>query len=242
MRQSSAEFGQLLFKAARGVGLPLGLAEDLVAPILWLQTCGLPGDVEAVNMLTGLDERRVPGVFPDLTIRPDENTTANRTLSAIYLAAAGCDSLQLGWPGTDAEIQMTAVDSPLFTATALSLAHRKLNADFILTVRTAGHVLSSNQKGEVICIKRNGQEPETLAPETGDIQLSASKNLENTANGAVLVDADREIQFLLVCESEGLSADENNIRRLQSLADRLLVPESQHSLKYGAGAGIVDTD
>ena len=55
MRQSSAEFGQLLFKAARGVGLPLGLAEDLVAPILWLLTCGLPGDVEAVNMLTGLD-------------------------------------------------------------------------------------------------------------------------------------------------------------------------------------------
>ena len=55
MRQSSTEFGQLLFKAGRGVGLPLGIAEDLVAPIFWLQTCGFPGDGEALNALTALE-------------------------------------------------------------------------------------------------------------------------------------------------------------------------------------------
>ncbi|HIE76126.1 MAG TPA: DUF3726 domain-containing protein, partial [Gammaproteobacteria bacterium] len=37
MRQSVSEFGQLVLKATLGVGVPLGVAEDIVQSVLWLQ-------------------------------------------------------------------------------------------------------------------------------------------------------------------------------------------------------------
>lgn len=242
MRQSSAEFTQLLLKAGRGVGLPLGLAEDLVAPILWLQTCGLSGDLEALNVLTGLDEGRVPGVFPDLDTQPGGIATADEPISAIYLAAAGCDSLQSGWPGPDTQVQLANVDRPLVAATALALGHRKLNPELILNIETAHYVFSSSSEGEVICLERQAQEHRTDTPGAGEVWLDTSRTSINTAAGTVLVDAARERQCHLDCEAKGLTADEKTLRGLKSLANRLLVPESERSLRFGAGAGIIDSD
>ena len=242
MRQSSAEFQQLLFKAGRGVSLPIGLAEDLVAPILWLQTCGLSGDLEALNVLTGLDEGRVARVFPDFDTQPVGVAIADDPISAIYLAAAGSDLLQHGWPAPDAPVQIARTDSPLVTATALALGHRKLNPDVILNIETAHYVFSSGSEGEVICLERQAQEHRTDTPGAGEVWLNATRTSIDAPAGTVLVDGARERQCHLDCETEGLTADEKTVRGLKSLADRLLVPESERSLRFGAGAGIIDSD
>ena len=60
--------------------------------------------------------------------------------------------------------------------------------------------------------------------------------------GTVLIDAGKEARFHDVRRLKGLCASPDSIAGLKVFADRLLVPESEHSLKFGAGAGIVDSD
>lgn len=242
MRQSSTEFGQLLFKAGRGVGLPLGIAEDLVAPILWLQTCGFRGDGEALNALTALDEGRAAHEFPDLLALSNDVERTTGTFSGIYLAAAGCDSLQLGWPRQDKEIYFPSVDSPLLFAAALILAHRRLKTDLALSIETKAYVLSSAPNGEVLCRQKELEKKSGGAEGLAGIRLWASNDAVDHTSGTLLLDGAKEEALQQICETEGLCANPDSIRGLKNLADRLLVPESEHSLKFGAGAGIVDSD
>ena len=242
MRQSSTEFGQLLFKAGRGVGLPLGIAEDLAAPIFWLQTCGFPGDGEALNALTALDEGRVAHEFPDLFTLSNDVERTSGTLSGIYLAAVGCDSLQLGWPRQGKEIHFLNVDSPLLFAAALLLAHRRVKIDLVLSIETETYVFSSAPNGEVLCRQKEPGKESGGAQGVAGIRLWVSNDVVDHCSGTLLLDAAKEAQLQRICETEGLCASPASIRGLKSLADRLLVPESERSLKFGAGAGLVDSD
>ena len=242
MRQSSTEFRQLVFKAGRGVGLPLGLAEDLVVPIYWLQVCGFPGDAQALNVLTALDEGRTAHEFPDLATLSNGNKGADSRLSAIYLAAVGCDALQLGWPRQDEEIRFSDVDSPLLFATALILAHRRLKTGLSLRVETEAYVLSNAPSGEVHWVEKECRDESVSAQRIADVRMWSAKDPAERASGTVILDGAREAQFQQTCETDGLCANPDSIHGLQSLADRLLVPESERSLNFGAGAGIVDSD
>ena len=242
MRQSSTEFGQLLFKAGRGVGLPLGLAEDLVAPIFWLQVCGFPGDVEAVNVLTALDEGRAAHEFPNLAALSKDVDYEGGRLSGIYLAAVVCDSLQLGWPHQDKEIHFSNVDSPLVFAAALLLAHRRLKTDLALSIETEAYVFLNASSGKVVCVHKERGDESVDSEGAADVRLRSSKGMVDCARGTLLLDGAREAQLHQICEAEGLCANPDSIRSLKTLADRLLIPESERSLKFGAGAGIVDSD
>ncbi|MBJ80521.1 MAG: hypothetical protein CMH60_04315 [Myxococcales bacterium] len=242
MRQSSAEFRQLLFKAGRGAGLPLGLAEDLVTPICWLQVCGFPGDAEALNALTALDEGRTAHKFPDLTVLAHGTNGTGSRLSAIYLAAVGCDALQMGWPHQDEEIGFFEVDSSLLLAAALVLAHRRLKTGLSLRVETKSYVLSNTPGGEVRCVEKECRRESISVRSIADVQLGLAKDLTDSASGVLLLDSVKEEKYHHICETDGLCANPDSIHGLQSLADRLLVPESDRSLKFGAGAGIVDSD
>ena len=74
------------------------------------------------------------------------------------------------------------------------------------------------------------------------IRLWVSNDAVDHSSGTLLLDAAKEAQLERICETEGLCASPASIRGLKSLADRLLVPESERSLKFGAGAGLVDSD
>ena len=75
----------------------------------------------------------------------------------------------------------------------------------------------------------------------GVIRLSAERSRFDDA-GTVLVDREKEARFNEICRLKGLCASPDIIAQLKAFSDRLLVPESEHSLKFGAGAGIVDSD
>ena len=239
MRQSSAEFSQLLVKAGRGAGLPLGLAEDLVVPAIWLQICGFPGDVEILGALTALDEEQVERRFPDLSAATDSSSL--RRISGVYLAAAACDLLQLGWPADGEEFFLPKTESPLLVAAALALSYRGLRRESFLSVETSKHVFFSAPTGEIACVKRELEHRSSDPRSDGVIRLLAQQSGSDCI-GTVLVDADKESRFYDVRRLKGLCANPDSIGRLKVFADRLLVPESEYSLKFGAGAGIVDSD
>jgi len=239
MRQSSAEFSQLLVKAGRGVGLPLGLAEDLVDPGIWLQTCGFPGDAEILGALTALDEAQVERRFPDLSATA-EFSSASR-VSGVYLAAAACDFLQLNWPAVGEEVLLPKTESPLLVAAALALSNRSLRRESFLSIKTSEHVFFSAPTGEIVCVKEELGHQSPDARSDGVIRLLGQQSGFDHA-GTVLIDAGKEARFHDVRRLKGLCASPDSIAGLKVFADRLLVPESEHSLKFGAGAGIVDSD
>ena len=239
MRQSSTEFSQLLVKAGRGVGLPLGLAEDLINPVIWLQTCGFPGEYDFHTALSALDEGRTEARFPDL-LNADE-AIAEGSVSAVYLATAACDSLQLDWPEVGEEVLLPETESPRLVAAALALSHRLLRRGYFLRIVTSDEVFISGPGAEITCVSK---EPQHRTPDGIDkrvIRLSAEQS-EFDGAGTVLIDPEKEARFHEVCRLKGLCASPDIIAQLKSFSDRLLVPESEHSLKFGAGAGIVDSD
>jgi len=239
MRQSSAEFSQLLVKAGRGVGLPLGLAEDLVDPGIWLQTCGFPGDVEVLGALTALDQEQVERRFPDLRAATDFSSA--RMISGVYLAAAACDLLQLGWPAIGEEVFLPKTESPLLVAAALALSNRGLRRESFLSIETSEHVFFSAPTGEIVCVQKEPQHQSPDPNSDGVIRLLVQQSGPDGV-GTVLVDSEKESRFYGVRRLKGLCASPDSIAQLKVFADRLLVPESEHSLKFGAGAGIVDSD
>jgi len=239
MRQSSAEFSQLLVKAGRGVGLLLGLAEDLVYPGIWLQTCGFPGDAEILGALTALDEEQVERRFPDLSATTDFSSASR--VSGVYLAATACDLLQLNWPAVGEKVLLPKTESPLLVAAALALSSRSLRRESFLSIRTSEHVFFVGPSGEIVCVKEELEHQSPGPTSDGVICLLAQQSGFDHA-GTVVIDAGKETRFHDVRRLKGLCANPDTIARLKVFADRLLVPESEHSLKFGAGAGIVDSD
>lgn len=239
MRQSSAEFSQLLVKAGRGVGLPLGLAEDLVDPAIWLQTCGFPGDLEILGALAALDQEQVERRFPDVSATTDPSSS--RKVSGVYLAAAACDLLQLDWPAVGEEVLLPKTESPLLVGAALALSYRDLRRESFLRIDASEHVFFSTPTAELVCIKKQLEHQNSDPISNGAIRLSAEQSGFDGA-GTVLVDSEKEARFHDVRRLKGLCANPDSIVQLKVFSDRLLVPESEHSLKFGAGAGIVDSD
>ena len=239
MRQSSTEFSQLLVKAGCGVGLPLGVVEDLIDPVIWLQICGFPGEYEFHTALSALDQGRSEARFPDL-LNTDRLTTSG-SVSAAYLATAASDLLQLGWPKTGEEVLLPATESPRLVAAALGLSHRLLRRERYLRIVTADEVFISGPGAEIICVRKGPQHHIPSGRGEGVIRLSAEQSGFDGA-GTVLIDRVKEERFFEICRLKGLCASPAIITQLKAFSDRLLVPESEHSLKFGAGAGIVDSD
>lgn len=239
MRQSSTEFSQLLVKAGRGVGLPLGLAEDLIDPVIWLQTCGFPGEYDFYAALSALDKGRTEARFPDL-LKRDEAISLDRE-SALYLATAACDLLQLDWPEVGEEVFLPETESPRLVAAALAFSYRLLRREHFLRIVTSAEVFISGPGGEITCLRKESEHQTARGVDKGVIRLSAERSRFDDA-GTVLVDREKEARFNEICRLKGLCASPDIIAQLKAFSDRLLVPESEHSLKFGAGAGIVDSD
>ena len=239
MRQSSTEFGQLLVKAGRGVGLPLGVVEDLIDPVIWLQICGFQGEFEFHTALSALDEGRTEARFPDL-LNKEEAIPSGRA-SAVYLATAACDFLQLDWPEMGEEVLLPGTESPRLVAAALALSHRLLRREHFLRIVAPDEVFISGPGAEIICVRKGPQHHIPSGSGEGVIRLSAEQSGFDGA-GTVLIDGVKEERFYEVCRLKGLCASPAVIAQLKAFSDRLLVPESEHSLKFGAGAGIVDSD
>ena len=94
VRQSVSEFGQLVLKATVGVGVPLGIAEDIVQAVLWLQIRGFAADRSICQALNSLDLGDAnPGKVADGS-QHELNALPGKKLSSVYLSAFLMDALQ----------------------------------------------------------------------------------------------------------------------------------------------------
>ena len=74
------------------------------------------------------------------------------------------------------------------------------------------------------------------------MKVSSIDSSDAFLRGEILLDRESEERYLQEIDAIGLSVSRSIIEKLQQFASLLLVSETEQSLKFGAGAGLVDSD
>jgi len=220
-------------KAALGVGVPLGLAEDMGRMNHWLAARGGMAMASAVALLDALDSKEsgkgtlVPNgegweVVPE----------AGQRLSALYAGGASCDWLC----AHNATLWLKQVDFPLWVliATALASADQKRQIRMRLRQDIGPQVQAICSLGN-ICSEGPMLRP-FLNNAPGLIQLRPSR-AEYLPSHPVSIPARPDDAVF----AKGVMVGEALWEQVQHYAKRTLVPASASS-RAGAGAGEIDTD
>jgi len=242
MRQSATEFRTLLTKAGRGVGLSPGLSEDLARTSVWLQACGFAGGQAALDAIEGLASKDSDPGFISLSNRSVSSSSSQGNLSSAYIGVQLADAVQLGWPSTGAPFFCHDLDSPTLSAATIALSCRDLDSGTELSASTSDlYFLTRPQKEEIVICARPQNQPED---ELGihSLKVSAIDSGGAFLEAEVLLDRAREERRLQEVDAVGLSVSRSIVDKLQQFAALLLVSETEQSLKFGAGAGLVDSD
>jgi hypothetical protein len=242
VRQSVSEFGQLVLKATVGVGVPLGIAEDIVQPVLWLQIRGFPADQSICQALNSLDRRDAnPGKVTDRS-RHEFKALPGKKLSSVYLSVFLMDALQTGWPATGKPLIYAGVDSPLLVLGALAWANNEAQRTFRLQFVTDEQAFSVKLVAGSTTVHKF-QEQSTSALSGAGRFIVQNADTAPCHDGAELILDERLAEDLARTGCRvGLTVDATSVACLKAFADRLLVFESDRSFTQGAGAGVIDAD
>ncbi|NDA15397.1 MAG: DUF3726 domain-containing protein, partial [Gammaproteobacteria bacterium] len=167
MRQSVSEAKTLLIKAGCGVGVPIGLLEDLAPAALWLQACGRSGFDQALAAMRSLDEGRAPHAFYAVSNANPVDPSKKTQVSSIYLLAQLGDRLQIGRLVGSENSCFYDVDCPELVAATLVLLHRDLELDEPLWVLAATAEFLSKPRGGGILV----QMPSVRRPRSENTRL-----------------------------------------------------------------------
>ncbi len=242
MRQSATEFRTLLTKAGRGVGLSPGLSEDLAQTSVWLQACGFAGAEAALDAIEGLASKDSDPGFISLSNRAISSSSSRGNLSSAYIGVQLADAVQLGWPSNGEPFFFHDLDSPTLSAAALALSCRDLDIRTEVAASTSNlHFLSRPKDNEILVCAGLKIKPDD---EIGlhSLKVSSTDSGDALSRGEILLDRESEERYLQEVDAVGLSVSRRIIEKLQQFAALLLVSETEQSLKFGAGAGLVDSD
>ena len=242
MRQSVSEFGQLVLKATLGVGVPLGIAEDIVQSVLWLQIRGLPADQSICHALNSLDLGDAnPGKVTNGS-QHELKALPGKKLSSVYLSAFLMDALQTGWPPVGKSVTYPEVDSPLLVLGALACANSEAQRTFRLQYVTDEQDFSVKFVPGGATVHKFRKQPTTVLSRAGCLIVQAP-GAEPCHDGAELIlDKNLAGDLVRVGFRNGLTADVTSVVCLKAFAARMLVLETDRSLRQGAGAGVIDAD
>ena len=221
MRLSLNEVEGGCLKAARGAGLPYGLAQEAGRAARWLALSGLPWCgplLAALEAFEAQDQERT-----GLSLMSDAARLTGGP-SALLLGPAAADVWRAGLM-EDRPLVMEAPDQPLFCLAALALGVAEGAAP--LVARWDGGSLGLGREGSSLL----GALPEAgsaldIQPLDRDADAAGGRDLLSAAPG---------------CLETGCPADPDCWAALASYAARTLVPESPES-QAGAGAGAIDND
>lgn len=229
MRVSLSEVETTVRKAAVGVGLALGLAEDAGRAAGWAALVGVGGPAVFAAALEALDTGHSVGADADRaragTLAPVDGAGP---LSALIAGPAACDALR-SVAGT---VTLIAVDHPavvLFEALEIcdGLAG-ELRVDWRAPDGAAIEVV---QRGDSI-IDGLAKRPTLAGLGPADMRLALT-------DGRVAPPAAAARPEVL---AEGVAVDDASWRCIAAFAARLLVEGTEASRLSGAGAGVVDVD
>jgi hypothetical protein len=233
MHVSNAEIETLTCKAAVGVGLPVGLAEDAGIAAAWLSGAGFAGAEIAYRAIENIRKGKARPVIVSShseSLCPDMK---GKLASVMYAAPSIFDFLQ-----TTSRVAVTRLDEPLLLFAHLVCSSSVPEVELVLhSVGSTGKVLEgviqsgygrvegspySNQEA------KNGSEVSvTMVGISEDHHFKPTKKEAETCGDAV---------------QRGVAVSELIWTELQRLAAQTLVPESATSKRRGAGAGMIDND
>ncbi len=233
MHASNAEIETLTCKAAVGVGLPVGLAEEAGAAAAWLSAAGFAGAEIAYRAIENLRKGKARPVIVSShseSLCPD---TKGKLASVMYAAPSIFDFLQ-----TTSPVTVVRLDEPLLLFGHLVCSSSMPAVELVLhSVGSTGEVLQgviqrghgrlegpplSNQEA------KNGSEVSVTM-----VGISEDRNFKPTK---------KEIDVRRVAIQRGVAVNEAIWTELKRLAAQTLVPESVESKQRGAGAGLIDND
>lgn len=223
------EIGFFAARAAVGVGVPFGLAEDFAGALRRLPCFGLDPAVVGLSCLTALDADPSLGRI-GISKRGDRYAIrGNGPASAVYVGPSMIDCLRAA---PDSPVLARSVDRP-----ALALGYAvggppmriawpgfcaDLGGDGVARISTdAPETLSASGPADVVLSAPVGSPSVPFGPRAAEVDIASA-----TERSAAL----------------GVTVDAAAWSGLMELFRRCLVPSSERSRASGAGAGLVDAD
>lgn len=226
--RSRNEIETTVRKAACGVGLPLGLAEDVARYGLWLAAGGTPGlDV----VCDALDEW-AGGARTELTLTEvAPGLTVSDPVPALLLAPAAEDRLAIAAAaGRPFALRAAAVSHAPLLVAAMALAGREHGCSVRVTWQE-----DNGKRGAFETSSNRLIDLERLGVSAVDVMVAAERSDADHSSGDLLSETG-------LPDWSGVPLADTVWRRLESHAARMLVPATERSRQSGAGAGILDTD
>lgn len=216
------EIEVLSLKAARGAGLPWGLAQEAGWAVRWLEARELPGAETLARLIENIDLDagglpRLETLMPDVDILPWR--ASGGALPGLMAGIAFLDRAMM--IEANGELEMVVVKEPLlflpFAAAASGVSGHPLEV-----------VWAGNRKlvsgGEIV-----GAVPLVEDIEAVEYMSVRVVGLMPVAGGPKP-------------GTGGVAVDDSVLARLDAFAARTYVPESEESRQKGAGAGNIDND
>ena len=217
MRCSLNEVRTLATKAARGAGLPWGVAEEAGRAACWLEArglAGLPALDGALESLAGPDWRRCFPV-PEGAVWRAESGEIDALLAGMTLA----DRIESALPfAADGALVLARVRWPLLALPFLAGVSRACGARLAVSLGPQSPVVGIGPDS----VARSGRALEGVA-------FAEAVRIEKAADGAMPPSLPRL--------DGGIPVDRGVYLRLDRRAARTYVPESAESRARGAGAG-----
>ncbi|CUH88753.1 hypothetical protein PH5382_02695 [Phaeobacter sp. CECT 5382] len=215
MTHSLNEIEAMSKRAARGAGLPWGLAEEAAKGTRWLSAFSFPGTEMLAGLLVLND--RLPAVdFSPTTLADHWSAPAGR-MSPLIAGAAMSDCATHMEAGQ--VIEMENVSFPLLVVPFAGGAALRLGVP--VSVSWEGARLTTD--GQRLCVQ--GARTAILAPHAP--QLSCAAPAEMTGQSEPVMRAD---------------VDPDAWEKLAGFAHRTYAPATESSRLLGAGAGLSDND
>jgi len=202
-------------RAARGAGLPWGIAEEAGKAVRWLTARGLPGVEQLVDILTSNDQcdhrELVPVDEPGIWHAPSGRLCPLITGPALCDRAAEIAAgrvIELGQIAQPLMLMPYAASAARLTDTAIKLAWD----DVMMTLSPGSELIDGNR--DALTVKR-----------TAGLRCCRADHIDNVDEPAVPV---------------AMSVDAATWNRLTIFAHRTLAPATDASRLSGAGAGLSD--
>jgi hypothetical protein len=217
MTHSFNEIEALCKGAARGAGLPWGLAEEAAKAVRWLSAFDLPGAKQMTDLLEMNDHIPVIDVSP-VSLKEEIWHSAIHRMCPLSAGAALSDCAERLFER--GRITMENVSSPLLTVPFMG--HAALHLGVPIAVMWEGaHLATDGRKLSLLAVSKEAlsSKEATRVVFTAPAQMASS-------NEPVL----------------RASLDETVYAQLKAFAHRNFAPATEASRLKGAGAGISDND
>ena len=217
MKRSLNEIEHTCRKAARGWGMPWGLADEVGKSVRWLHAFGLDGSSMLVRCCDAMDHGRLATASPESVTGPWK--APGGVLSPLVTGVGLCDCL---WKVRGEGIETGPLAWPLLAAGFLGQAVFTQDQAVALAWGDVRIVLWRD--GLVVSGDRPGLEVDTCP----------TLRVESAA-GDITGDP-------LSLHVGDAAVDQQAWTRLEHMAHRTYVPASEASRLAGAGAGLTDND